>query len=143
MGIIDRLFTTIFGNDKQKFSEVHLDQDVIEEIIKISRQKAPLEFVALLSGKIKDQILHIDGLIFLPGETSREGAVMKIFMLPPLSGSVGSVHSHPGYSAQPSGSDLFFFAKNGFFHIIIAQPYTLESMVAYNRFGEEVDFKVV
>lgn len=143
MKFIDRIFSAFLGNDKQKFKEVHLDQDVVEEIIQISRETTPREFVALLSGKIRDQVMHIDGLIFLPGETSNEGAVMKIFMLPPMSGALGSVHSHPGYSAQPSSADLIFFAKNGFFHIIIAKPYTLESMVAYNSLGEEVSFKVV
>ncbi len=143
MGILDRLLSFIFGNNKQKFSEVQLDQEVVDEIIQISQKTAPLEFVALLAGKIRNEVLHIDGLIFLPGETSNEGAVMKIFMLPPMSGAVGSVHSHPGFSAHPSGADLIFFSKNGFFHLIIAQPYTLDSMVAYNTFGEITDFKVV
>jgi proteasome lid subunit RPN8/RPN11 len=143
MSRLDNFLSYILGNDKHLFSEVHIDQEVMDEITQIAIEKAPVEFVALLQGKVNDDVLHIDGLIFLPGETSDEGAVMKIFMLPPMSGAVGSVHSHPGFSAQPSNADLMFFAKNGLFHMIIAQPYTIESTESYDTFGERMSFKVV
>ena len=143
MSRLDNFLSYILGNDKKLFSEVHIDQEVIDEITQIAIEKAPIEFVALLQGKVEDDVLHIDGLIFLPGETSEQGAVMQILMLPPMSGAVGSVHSHPGYSAQPSNADLMFFTKNGLFHMIIAQPYNLDSIESYNTFGERMGFKVV
>ncbi len=143
MSRLDNFLSYILGNDKKLFSEVHVDQEVIDEITQIAIEKAPIEFVALLQGKVEDDVLHVDGLIFLPGETSEQGAVMQVLMLPPMSGAVGSVHSHPGYSAQPSNADLMFFTKNGLFHMIIAQPYNLDSIESYNTFGERMGFKVV
>jgi len=45
-----------------------------------------------------------------------------------LTDAVGSVHSHPGYNANPSEADLQFFGKTGYFIWIIAQPYEKDSM---------------
>ncbi len=133
----------MFGLEKNKFSEVHIDHELIEEIIDIAKESYPNEFSAMLQGKIKDDILKIDGLIFLPGAASESGAVMEIFMMPMLSDAVGSVHSHPGYSAQPSEADLQFFSKRGYFHIIIAQPYNEESIRAYDSYGDLVNYTIV
>lgn len=143
MSRLDNFFSYLLGNDKQQYEEVHIDQEVLDEIMEISKESYPNEFVALLQGKIKKSVLHIDGLIFLPGETSSEGAVMNVFMLPPMSGSIGSVHSHPGYNNNPSDADYHFFAKNGLFHMIIAEPYDVESIAAYNSFGERTSFNIV
>ena len=133
----------MFGLGKKTFTEVHVDHELIEEIMDIAKEAYPNEFVALLEGKIKEEILHITGLIFLPGETSNQGAVMKVFMMPLVDDAVGSVHSHPGYNANPSNADLYFFSKNGVFHLIISQPYDENSIVAYNSFGERIDFIIV
>lgn len=141
--LFQRLMSYLLGTDKKIFQEVHIDQEVVDEILNISMESYPNEFVAILQGKVKDSILHIDGLLFLPGETSENGAVMNIFMMPLVDEGVGSVHSHPGYDGSPSDADLYFFSKNGLFHLIIAQPYNLDSIFAYNSFGELVDFKVI
>ncbi len=133
----------MFGLGKKKFTEINIDRELVEEIIDIAKESYPNEFSAMLQGKVKDSILKIDELIFLPGAASESGAVMEIFMMPMLSDAVGSVHSHPGYSAQPSGADLQFFAKRGYFHMIIAQPYNEESIRAYDGYGELVDYSIV
>jgi proteasome lid subunit RPN8/RPN11 len=133
----------LLGTEKKIFQEVQIDREVVEEILQIAREAYPNEFVAMLQGKVKDRILHIDGLLFLPGETSDKGAVMNIFMMPLVDEGIGSVHSHPGHDASPSAADLHFFSKNGLFHMIIAQPYTEESIRAYNSFGENVDFHII
>ena len=141
-GWINKLMGILLGNQDKKFHEIVIEREVIEEIIQISRESHPLEFMAMLEGKISDEILRIDGLVFLPGETSNQGAVMNLFMVPMTTGTVGSVHSHPIPSATPSSEDLHFFAKNGLFHLIIAEPYTKESIVGYNTFGNIIDYKV-
>jgi proteasome lid subunit RPN8/RPN11 len=133
----------MFGLGKKKFEEIHIDRELVEEIKDIARESYPLEFSAMLQGRIKDSILKIEGLIFLPGAASESGAVMEIFMMPMLSDAVGSVHSHPGYSAEPSGADLQFFAKRGYFHIIISQPYSDDSICGYDSFGELVNYTIV
>jgi proteasome lid subunit RPN8/RPN11 len=141
--LFQRFMSYILGTNKKIFHEVHIDRDVVDEMLNISSKAYPNEFAALLQGKVEDDVLHIDGLLFLPGETSDKGAVMNIFMMPLIDEGVGSVHSHPGYNGNPSGADLHFFSKNGLFHLIIAQPYDESSIYAYNSFGDRIDFRVI
>ena len=118
----NKTLSKLLGNDK-KINEVQIDKRVIDEIIKIARNADPKEYVALLSGKIKEDILKVTGLIFLPFEASENSAVMQVFMMPLTTDAVGSIHSHPGPSNHPSNADKIFFGKNGYFHIIICRPY--------------------
>jgi len=90
---------------------VNIDREVVDEILQIAQETYPNEFAALLEGKITGGVLHIDGLLFLPGETSDKGAVMNIFMRSLVDEGIGSVHSHPGYDGSPSDADLHFFLK--------------------------------
>lgn len=140
---MDRLIGLFLGNLDKKFQEIRMDREVVEEIIQIARESHPFEFAALLEGKVKKGVLKVDGLVFLPGETSNQGAVMKTFMMPLTTGTVGSVHSHPIPSAEPSTADLQFFAKNGLFHLIIAYPYTEDSILAYDTFGEMISYRLI
>ena len=131
----------LLGNDKS-IDEVQIDQRVIDEIIKIAINADPKEYVALLSGKIDKHILKITGLIFLPYKASESSAVMQVFMMPMTTKAVGSVHSHPGPSAQPSQADLTFFQKNGYFHMIICRPYSEASIRAYDHAGNPLTFVI-
>ncbi|MGZ7159773.1 MAG: Mov34/MPN/PAD-1 family protein, partial [Methanobacterium sp.] len=120
---LNNILGKIFGTSRQEIDEIHVDREVINEVMNIAKESYPNEFMALLEGQIQKNVLKITGLIFLPSETSNEGAVMQVFMQPLTTNSVGSVHSHPGYSASPSEADLQFFSKKGIFHMIIAEPY--------------------
>jgi proteasome lid subunit RPN8/RPN11 len=140
---INRIMETFLGNFKSSFQEIQIDHELLEEIIQIANESHPREFMAMLQGKVHKDVLKVENLIFLPGETSNEGAVMKIFMMPMSTGSVGSVHSHPIPNNTPSTADMQFFAKNGLIHLIIAYPYTEGTIQAYNTFGEMVDYMVV
>ena len=138
-----KLFAKIFGTNKYHFEEVHIDQEVIDSIIYYAENADPFEFIALFDASVKNKILHIEDLIFLPGETSGEGAVIKTGMLPVMTSNWGSVHSHPGPSALPSGTDFATFARMGLFHMIICRPYDENCILAYNRYGEFAKFKVI
>lgn len=140
---LNNILGKILGISRQEIDEVQIDREVIEEIINIAKEAYPNEFMALLEGKIHENVLHITGLIFLPAETSNEGAVMQVFMQPLTTNSIGSVHSHPGYNASPSDADIHFFSKKGIFHMIIAEPYNRESIISYDSFGNIIDFKVI
>lgn len=142
-GLFQRLMSYLLGTDKKIFHEVCIDQEVLDEMLQIAQESYPNEFVAMLQGEVKEDVLHIHGLLFLPGETSDSGAVVNLFMMPLVDESIGSVHSHPGYDGSPSEADLHFFSKNGLFHLIIAEPYTEYSVYAYNSFGEKVDFQTI
>ncbi|HNR26466.1 MAG TPA: Mov34/MPN/PAD-1 family protein [Methanobacteriaceae archaeon] len=142
-GILDKLIGYLLGNEKRNFREVHIDASIVEEIICIARESHPKEFAALLEGKITDEILTIQGLIFLPGKSSSQGAVMQTFMKPLITGTVGSVHSHPTYNPHPSNADLYVFSKNGIVHLIIAKPYDEYSLRAYDNRGIEISYKII
>ncbi|MBE6493197.1 MAG: hypothetical protein E7Z84_01120 [Methanosphaera stadtmanae] len=137
----NKILSKMLGNNK-KFEEVQIDRKVIDEIVKIAINADPKEYVALLSGKIKDNILKITGLIFLPFQASNTSAVMQTFMMPLSTGAVGSVHSHPGPSNMPSNADLTFFGKNGYFHMIICRPYSEFSIGSYDAYGNPVPFVI-
>lgn len=143
MGLLGNLFSKMLGTNKYKFKEVHIDSEVIDSILWYAKSSDPNEFMAIFDGEVKNEILHITGLVFLPGETSDEGAVINTGMLPVMTTQWGSVHSHPGPSAMPSGTDLYTFAKMGLFHMIICQPYEVENILAYNRYGEFAEFKII
>lgn len=140
---LNNLLGKLLGTSKYQFEEVHIDKEVIDEIINIAKEAYPNEFMALLEGKIKNKILKVTGLVFLPIETSQEGAVMQVFMQPLTIDSIGSVHSHPGPSASPSNADLEFFAKKGLFHMIIAEPFDRESIRAYDSYGDPAGYKII
>jgi len=140
---LNNILGKLLGTSKFQFEEVHVDKEVIDEITNIAKEAHPNEFMALLEGKIEEKVLKVAGLIFLPIETSNEGAVMQVFMQPLTINSVGSVHSHPGPSASPSNADLDFFAAKGFFHMIIAEPYDRESIRAYDSYGNRVSYRTI
>ncbi|MCQ2970540.1 Proteasome lid subunit RPN8/RPN11, contains Jab1/MPN metalloenzyme (JAMM) motif [Methanobrevibacter gottschalkii] len=132
----------LFGNNDDEFEEVRVDREVLNSVIYYSKQAYPNEFLAFLDGKIKNRILYITGLIFIPGETCETGAVIHSEMVPMNTKYFGSVHSHPGPSASPSDADLMTFSKNGYFHMIVCLPYSYNTFKAYDRHGESIDYIV-
>ena len=138
MSFLSKLFNT----DSDEFDEVRVDRDVLDSVIYYAKKAYPNEFLAFFDGKIKDNVLYITSLIFVPGETCDVGAVVHTEMLPPTLKYWGSVHSHPGPSAQPSGADLKTFSKNGLFHMIVCLPYSLETFMAYDKYGEPMTYTV-
>ena len=129
-------------NDKNQFEKVCVDQGVIDSIIFYSKRSYPDEFLAMFDGHIKDKVLYITGLLFLPGERSHTSATFNDWLIPPSQKKWGSVHSHPGPSASPSRADLITFSKHGPFHIIVCEPYSLETMKAYDAHGMPASFEV-
>ena len=132
----------LFKSNDEEFNEVRVDREVLESVIYYSKQAYPNEFLAFFDGKIIDNVLYITSLIFVPGETCETGAVVHTEMIPMNTKYWGSVHSHPGPSAMPSGADLKTFSKNGYFHMIVCLPYSLETFKSYDRYGEHIDYTI-
>ncbi|MBP3790683.1 MAG: Mov34/MPN/PAD-1 family protein [Methanobrevibacter sp.] len=132
----------LLGNDDEEFHEVRVDREVLESVIYYSKKAYPNEFLAFFDGEIKDKILYITSLIFLPGETCETGAVVHTELLPMNTKYLGSVHSHPGPSASPSDADLRTFSRNGYFHMIVCLPYSLETFKSYDRYGNHIDYTI-
>ena len=132
---------------KNKKNDIKLDWKIkrkcLDLILECAKSSYPNEFGGLLRVDLdrKDTIIE---LIMLPGTISGEAhAIFKLHMLPIDFSIVGTVHSHPSYSARPSGADLQLFRKHGKVHIISAAPYDTTSWKAYNHKGEEVEMKVI
>ncbi|MBE6500168.1 MAG: hypothetical protein E7Z80_06470, partial [Methanobrevibacter thaueri] len=130
----------ILGNDDEEFREVRVDREVLESVIYYSKKAYPMEFLAFFDGQIKDKILYITGLIFVPGETCETGAVVHSELIPMNTKYMGSVHSHPGPSANPSDADLNTFSRHGYFHMIVCLPYSLQTFKSYDRYGQPMDY---
>ena len=118
----------ILGNKDEEFREVRVDREVLESVIYYSKKSYPNEFLAFFDGEIKDKVLYITGLIFLPGERSKTSAVIHTEMIPMNTKYMGSVHSHPGPSARR------------YFHMIVCLPYSLETFKSYDRYGQPMDY---
>lgn len=138
MGFISKLL----GNDDEEFREVRVDREVLESVIYYSKKAYPNEFLAFFDGEIKDKVLYITSLLFIPGETCETGAVVHTELIPMNTKYFGSVHSHPGPSARPSDADLTTFSRYGYFHMIVCLPYSLETFKAYDRYGQPMDYSI-
>ena len=137
MGFLSKIF-----NNDEEFSEVRVDREVLDSVIYYAKKAYPMEFLAFFDGEIIDNILYITGLLFVPGETCETGAVVHTELIPMTTKYWGSVHSHPGPSASPSDADLNTFSRNGYFHMIVCLPYSLETFKAYDRYGNPQDYTV-
>lgn len=137
MGFLSKIF-----NNDEEFSEVRVDREVMDSVIYYAKKAYPMEFLAFFDGEIIDNVLYITGLLFVPGETCETGAVVHTEMIPITTKYWGSVHSHPGPSANPSDADLNTFSRNGYFHMIVCLPYSLETFKAYDRYGNPMDYTV-
>ena len=127
--------------DKFVYDEIFISRSVIFRIIEFANNNYPKEFIAFLKGKISNKRLIINDLVYQHFKASFHSASVDKQL--PLSNDIfGSVHSHPGYSNEPSYQDLLFFNNNGTLHLIICKPFNLASVKAFNALGREMSFKV-
>ncbi len=45
----------MFGLGKKKFTEIHIDHELVEEIEDIAKESYPNEFSAMLQGKVENR----------------------------------------------------------------------------------------
>lgn len=137
------LLARLLTPGQQKFSKIRITHEVVEDIRGYAKGAYPKEFVAALEGKVKEDSLIINGLLYQPFRASETSALPDAMIpMPMTSGSVGSVHSHPNKSNRPSGPDLHFFSKKGIVHLIIKHPFRPEDIACYNSFGERCEFEI-
>lgn len=114
---------------------------VLKTIMHAAQNVYPDEFIALLAGNKKERV--INDLIILPSTFGEDFSSIRMDLLPYSAGSMGSVHSHPGYSNRASDADLELFQAYGEIHLIISQPYTIPSIQAYDGKGNKTKFDVI
>ena len=135
----------IFKNKEKKYVQFEwkIRRKCLDLIFECAKSNFPNEFGGLL--RVDDDIKNvISELVILPGTISGDShAIFKLHMLPIDFSIVGTVHSHPSPSANPSDADLHLFRKHGRIHIIAANPFNKDSWEAYDHNGKEIEIKVI
>ena len=102
--------------------KVILKKQVQDSILSYCKMKHPSEAILILKGKSKKGIITIDGLSIPPFSYSDQTfAGFPQSFLPLDLSYVGTAHSHPSGSAEPSITDLHNFF--GLVSIIVQSPY--------------------
>ncbi|GEM_PF-2314275 len=118
-----------------------IKQTVITAITSTAKATYPNEFIALLGGNKKEKT--VTELIILPSVFGETHSEIRTDLLPSNSNTLGSVHSHPGYSNHPSREDLAAFARLGELHLIICEPYEPAQIASFDQNGKRIEIKVV
>jgi len=138
--VIKNKLLKLLGFDKFKYNKVIIKHEVLEDISDFAKSLAPKEFIALLDGKVKDNTLYVDQLVYKKFNSSYVSAGFSPDFLPDY-GYVGTVHSHPRQSG-PSRRDLRTFNKQQGVHLIIAKPYTINDINCYDCYGNSMPFSI-
>ena len=127
--------------DSDRLKDVHsIDKAVLKMIFAASKETYPREFMGLLRAE-KGVITE---LILLPGTTSGDShAIFYRHMLPIDFSIIGTAHSHPSSSPNPSKADKHLFQRYGRVHIISARPYSIKTWKAYDHKGMERELRVI
>lgn len=106
----------------------------MDGIISYCMMKHPNEAILVVKGKFKDGRITVEGLVIPPFSYSDPvSAGFDTWALPVDAEYVGTVHSHPSGSAQPSVPDLHNFY--GLVSLIIKWPYTDKDIFAWDSRG--------
>ncbi len=121
---------------------VKIKKQTLQALVVAAQNTYPHEFIALLGRREKKSSV-IDEFIILPATFGETFSSIRLDLLPYTSGAIGSVHSHPGPSASPSRGDLAAFRAMGEIHLIIAYPFSFESVRAFDASGKQLQLEVV
>jgi len=114
---------------------------IVESILHSAKHTYPDEFLALLG--INHETGIIDELVIVPAIYGKNFSTFRRDLVPFDSKIVGSVHSHPSESNEPSEGDLNSFARTGNYHLIVAYPYSIDNLAAYNAKGNKLKLVIV
>lgn len=119
--------------------KVILKKEARDGMLSYCKMKHPSEGILILRGKSKKGTITIDGLVIPPFSYSDHTfAGFPQSFLPLDLSYVGSAHSHPSGTAEPSVTDLHNFF--GLVSIIIKSPYDKnEDIFAWDSAGNQLE----
>jgi proteasome lid subunit RPN8/RPN11 len=133
----------MFFKENKKERSWKIKRKCLDLIIESSKSVYPREFGGFLRVDEDEKDL-ISEVVLIPGTISGDShAIFKLHMLPVDFDIVGTIHSHPSPSSNPSSADLELFRKHGKVHIIMAYPFNTSSWEGYDSKGEKTDIKIV
>lgn len=115
-----------------------IKKGLLEAILELCQNAHPREIGGLLMGK-----KVVDDYVIVPGKFYNFSIYIRMDQIPIYPDLFGTFHSHPTPNNQPSKADLDYFGRIGKEHVIIAYPYNLNSLQAYDTLGNKVQVKVV
>ncbi len=130
----------IFKKEKIE-RQITLKKDTRDGILSYCKMNHPNEGLLILKGKSKKGNVTIDGLVVPP--FSERGPTFAGFphsFLPFDFSYVGTVHSHPSGSAEPSVTDLHNFF--GLVSLIVKSPYEDDDIFAWDSSGNSIKLTI-
>lgn len=122
--------------------KVIMTKQSADGIITYSKSCHPNEGILILKGKSKRQQVVIEGLVIPPFSTHGPYySGFPTYDLPFDLSYVGTAHSHPGGSNNPSLEDLNNYY--GVVSIIICYPYEYETIGAFDRNGKSIHLDII
>ncbi|MXY60651.1 MAG: peptidase [Cenarchaeum sp. SB0665_bin_23] len=120
---------------------VTIKRQAMDGIISYCKINHPNEAILILKGKSKKGNILVEELVVPP--FSHSGPTFAGFphsFLPFDLSYVGTIHSHPGGSAEPSVTDLNNFF--GLVSVIIKWPYNDEDIFAWDSKGGSIELTI-
>lgn len=116
---------------------------VINSILSYARLCHPREGILLLRGKIKGDVIMVEDVEIPPLSVRGDGfSSFPAHMLSMDFSIIGTAHSHPSGSLQPSTEDLNHFY--GRIMVIAAYPYESEAdIIVINGRGEILNYEII
>jgi proteasome lid subunit RPN8/RPN11 len=122
--------------------EVLVDRGLLEEMLAFAKERHPKEAVMLLRGSVNKEVITITDYLFPPFATTDSiSASYPLHMLPIDFSIVGSAHSHPSGSLEQSTQDIHNIY--GRISLLMAYPYGLGDVAAYNKQAERLVMRVI
>ncbi len=120
--------------------KIILTRQITNSVITYAKSWHPNEGILILQGKKEKNLVKITGLIIPP--FSKHGPYYSgfpVYELPFDLSYIGTIHSHPSGSNNPSLEDLNHFF--GLVSLIICYPYDAEDIAAFDRNGNKMDLE--
>ncbi len=121
---------------------VEISKTVIDSILTHARVSYPDEGILLLRGKATKQLIIVDSVVLPPlAIRNRHQTSFPLGLLPIDYAIVGTAHSHPSGTLEPSVTDLNSFY--GKVMVIVAYPFDSEADLAcFDRSGKKTKYEM-
>lgn len=121
--------------------ELSIGESLLGSMCDFAVEQHPHEIILLLRGKVGREAIAIDDFLVPPMAVSGvRFAEFPLHVLPIDFSIVGTAHSHPSGALSPSVGDLNNFYSRVM--MIMAHPYTIANVAAFNARGERISIRV-
>lgn len=116
-------------------------REAIEAFLEAAKNAFPNEFIGLLAGNKEKNI--VEELVVVPAIFGENFSSIYTHLVPFDSTLMGTAHSHPSRSNNPSIQDLAAFSKTGTIHLIACYPYMTGNVKAFDGQGRKIELKII